>query len=113
MKRVEITEEIKEEETNSIQHSKRQIIVPGEVIVSGDDYLHGEGVRRDGDNVVANRFGLGEVIGRVVKVIPLSGAYVPRRGNVVLGRVTDIIFNGWLIDIDCPGSAFLPIAESP
>jgi len=93
--------------------SKRHVVVPGEIIVSGDDYLPGEGVRRESDNVVANRFGLAEVIGRVVKVIPLSGAYIPRRNNVVLGRVTDITFNGWLVDIDCPGNAFLPIAESP
>ncbi len=93
--------------------SKRHVVVPGEVIVSGDDYLPGDGVRREGDNVIANRFGMAEVLGRVVKVISLSGAYVPRRGNVVLGRVTDITFNGWLSDIDCPGNAFLPIAESP
>ena len=107
-----ITEEISEEKENS-EERKRKIVIPGEVIISGDDYLPGEGVRRDGENVVANRFGLAEIMGRVVKVIPLSGAYVPRRNNVVLGRVIDITFNGWLVDIDCPGSGFLPIAESP
>lgn len=104
------TEEVSE---SSVEPSKRHVVIPGEVIVSGDDYLPGEGVRRDGDNVVANRFGLAEVLGRVVKVISLSGAYVPRRNNVVLGRVTDITFNGWLLDVDYPGNAFLPIAESP
>lgn len=93
--------------------SKRTIVIPGEVIVSGEDYLPGEGVRREGDDVVANRFGMSEVSGRVVKVIPLSGAYIPRRNNVVIGRVTDITFNGWLIDVDWAGNAFLPIAESP
>lgn len=92
---------------------KRKIVIPGEVIVSGDDYLPGEGVRREGDNVVANKFGLAEQTGKVVKVIALSGAFVPRRNNVVLGRVTDILFNGWLVDIDSAGSSFLPIAESP
>src|SRR3989338_5349986 len=93
--------------------SKRTIVIPGEVIVSGEDYLPGEGVRREGDDVVANRFGMSEVSGRVVKVIPLSGAYIPRRNNVAIGRVTDITFNGWLIDVDWAGNAFLPIAESP
>lgn len=93
--------------------SKRTVVVPGEVIINGDDYLPGEGAHRDGDNVVASRFGLAEIAGRVVKVIPLSGAYVPRRNNVVLGRVTDLTFNGWLFDIDCSSNAFMPIAESP
>src|SRR3990167_4611760 len=93
--------------------SKRKIVIPGEVIVSGEDYLPGEGVRREGDDVIANKFGLAEQTGKVVKVIPLSGAFVPRRNNVVLGRITDITFNGWLLDIDSAGNAFLPIAESP
>ena len=105
--------EAPEEEMISAEVSKRTIVVPGEIIVEGDDYLPGEGARREGEKVVASRFGLGEIAGRVVKVIPMSGAYVPRRNNVVLGRVTDITFNGWLLDLDCPGSGFLPIAESP
>src|SRR3989344_9604674 len=102
-----------QEEANSEEPSKRLVVVPGESIVEGEDYLPGEGARREGDKVVAGRFGLAEIAGRVIKVIPLSGAYIPRRNNVVLGCVSDITFNGWLVDIDCPGNAFLPIAESP
>jgi len=92
---------------------KRTIVVPGEVIISGEDYLPGEGARRSGENVIASRFGLSEVAGRAVKVIPLFGAYVPRRGNVVIGRVSDITFYGWMINIDSASSGFLPIEESP
>lgn len=102
-----------ESDTNSVEVSKRTVVIPGEVIVDGEDYLPGEGARREEDHVVATRFGLAEIAGRVVKVIPLSGAYVPRRNNVVLGRVTDITFNGWIFNVDCPGNAFMPIAESP
>ncbi|MBX4211835.1 RNA-binding protein [Candidatus Pacearchaeota archaeon] len=92
---------------------KRKIVVPGEVIVSGEDYLPGDGARREGENVVASRFGLAEEAGRVVRVIPIFGAFVPRRGNVVIGRVVDITFYGWLVDIDSASSGFLPIEESP
>ena len=92
---------------------KRKIVVPGEVIVSGDDYLPGEGAKRDGENVVASRFGLAEESGRVVKVIPITGAFIPRRNNVIIGRVTNITFNGWIVDVDSASSGFLPIDESP
>lgn len=105
--------EAHEETSADSEPSKRKVVVPGEIIVSGDDYLPGEGVRREGADVVANKFGLAEQVGRVVKVISISGAYIPRRNNVILGRVVDITFNGWLIDIDSAASAFLPIAESP
>lgn len=97
----------------NVEPSKRIIVVPGETIVSGEDYLPGEGTRRNGDNVVANKFGLAEIAGRVVRVIPLFGAFVPRRGNVVIGRVSDITFRGWNVDIDSASSGFLPIEESP
>lgn len=101
-----------EEEISEVK--TRKIVVPGEVIVSGDDYLPSEGARRENDNVVASRFGLAEVAGRVVKVIQLFGAFVPRRGNVVIGRVSEIISGrGWLVDIDCAAKAFLPLEEFP
>ncbi len=102
-----------EELNTNVESKKRKLVVPGEVIVSGDDYLPGEGARRDGKDVVAGRFGLAEELGRVVKVLAITGAFIPKRGNVVIGRVVDITFSGWLIDIDYAGSGFLPLDESP
>ncbi|MDP4039265.1 MAG: exosome complex RNA-binding protein Rrp4 [Candidatus Pacearchaeota archaeon] len=93
--------------------AKRVIVVPGEVIASGEDFLPGDGTYREGNEIIAERYGLSEIVGRVVKIIPLSGAYIPRRNNVVLGRVIDILHSGWLVDIDTAGSSFLPLAETP
>lgn len=97
----------------SSESVKRKVVVPGEIISSGEDFLPGEGTRREGINIVASRFGLAEESGRVVKIIPIFGAFVPRRNNVIIGRVTDITHAGWLVDIDSASSAFLPIEESP
>jgi exosome complex component RRP4 len=97
----------------SEENVKREVVIPGEVIVKGEDYLPSDGTRREGENVLASRFGLSEVQGRVVKVIPIFGAFVPRRNNVILGRVTDLTFNGWLVDIEAAGQSFLPLEECP
>jgi exosome complex component RRP4 len=105
---VENTEEYSDDSVK-----KRFIVVPGEVIVKGEDYLPSEGTRREGENIIASRFGLAEESGRVIKVISISGAFVPRRGNVVIGRILDITFHGWLVDIDYASSGFLPVEESP
>ncbi|VVB78159.1 Exosome complex component Rrp4 [uncultured archaeon] len=102
--------EIIEEHEEKIE---RKLVIPGEVIVTGDDYLPGDFTRKEGKEVVSNRFGLAEVSGRVVKIIPISGVFEPRRGNTVIGRVEDVTFNGWLIDIGGPYSSFLPLAECP
>ena len=50
---------------------------------------------------------------KLVKVIPLSGVYQPRRGNIVIGKVNLLTFNGWVIDIGTAENAFLPIMETP
>jgi len=38
---------------------------------------------------------------------------MPRRGNIIIGRITDITFNGWIMDINAPYLAFLPFTECP
>jgi exosome complex component RRP4 len=99
-------------ETNgAAEEKKREKVVPGEIVETGTSFLPGENTKRIGENIIATRYGLLDKEGRLVKVIPLSGIYLPRRGNVVIGKIEDITFNGWLIDIDSPYKAFLPITE--
>ena len=101
------------EKTQVKKESKKKLVVPGETIVSGDDYLPGDFTRKEGKDVVASRYGLAKISGRVVKIIPLSGIFEPRRGNSVIGRISDITFNGWVVEIGGPYRAFLSLAECP
>jgi exosome complex component RRP4 len=98
------------EEKNKIE---RKIVIPGEIIVEGDDYLPGEGTEKKQGKIVANKFGLAEESRKLIKVISLSGVYQPRRGNVVIGKVENVTFNGWVIDINAPETAFLTLNEVP
>ncbi len=93
--------------------SERKVVIPGEVIAKGNDFLPGEGTEKRGEEIVALRYGLAEETNRLVKVIPLSGVYHPRRGNVVIGKVELITFNGWVIDIGTAENAFLSLTEVP
>ncbi|MBS3076586.1 RNA-binding protein, partial [Candidatus Pacearchaeota archaeon] len=68
-----------------VEENKRQVVIPGEIINSGVDFLPGEGTEKRGDDIVSLRYGLSEEKNNLVKVIPLSGTYIPRRGNVVIG----------------------------
>jgi exosome complex component RRP4 len=93
--------------------NKRQFVIPGEIIANGDDYLPGEGTERTNKGIVALRFGLAEEFNKLIRVIPLSGTYQPRRGNIIIGKVEMITMNGWVIDIGSPENAFLPLMEVP
>ena len=93
--------------------TNRTVVIPGEVIVTGEKFLPGENTERKGKDVVAMRYGLSEESNGLVKVIPLSGVYQPRKGNVVIGKVENITFSGWVVDIDVTENAFLSLSEVP
>jgi len=94
--------------------SDRKIVIPGEVLAKGDNYLLGENTEKNSKGeIIALRYGLSEESNRLVKVIPLSGTYKARRGNVVIGKVSNINLNGWNIDIGSPESTFLSLMEVP
>ena len=92
---------------------KRKIVIPGEVIAKGEEYLPGEWTEKQDRGIVALRYGLAEESNKLVKVIPLSGVYSARRGNVVIGKVENLNFNGWMLDIGVANSTFLSLAEVP
>lgn len=89
----------------------KDIAVPGETIAKGMDYLPAYGTYRDGDNIIAGKLGLIGIDGRLVKVIPLSGRYVPKNGDVIIGKVIDITFSGWRIDTNSAYSAMLSLKD--
>ncbi len=91
----------------------RKVVIPGEVVFSGSDYLPGDNTEKRGEDIVALKYGLAEEMNKLVKVIPLSGPYNPRRNNVVIGKVDMITHNGWVIDIGSADNGFLPLTEVP
>jgi len=77
---------------------EKDIVVPGEVLANGMDYLPAGGAIREGENIIACRLGLINIDNRLVKVIPLTGRYIPKRGDMVIGEITEIGFNGWRVN---------------
>lgn len=90
----------------------KQLVVPGEVIAEGMDFLPAGGVYRDGEQLIAQKIGLVSVENRLVKLIPLSGTYTPKIGDVVIGQVVNITFNGWVVDIGFSNMAQLSIRDA-
>ncbi|MBI2580971.1 RNA-binding protein [Candidatus Woesearchaeota archaeon] len=90
----------------------KSIVVPGEEVAAGMDFLPTEGIYRDGEKLVASRLGLLVVDGRLVKLIPLSGKYLPKRGDVIVGKVIDVAISGWRIDINSAYTAMLSMKEA-
>jgi len=93
--------------------NKRQLVLPGEMIASGD-YTLGKNVYRGGDNnVYSSILGLAEIKGNTVDVIPLRGTYIPKAGDIVIGTVVDVVVGAWVVKLDGIPTALLPFGNTP
>jgi exosome complex component RRP4 len=89
---------------------ERDFVVPGDEIINSMDYLPGRNCLREGNSIYAKRLGIVNVDGRVISVIPLTGVYFPRIGDMVIGEVEDVQSNGWVVNINSAHSAYLPLS---
>jgi len=89
---------------------EREFVVPGDEIISSMDFLPGRNCLREGNSIYAKRLGIVNLDGRVISVIPLTGVYFPRVGDMVIGEVEDVQSNGWVISINSAHSAYLPLS---
>ena len=90
----------------------KEIVVPGEILAEGMDYLPSYGVFRDQGKIIAMQLGLINISGRVIKLIPLSGRYIPKKDDIVLGKIADIGFSGWRVDIGWAFEANLGLKDA-
>jgi len=86
---------------------ERKQVIPGDVIARGN-HRYGPYIEKRGDEYVALRVGLAEVGREGVKLNPLTGPYIPRAEDDVIGKVVDMNGFGWVVDINSCFDGFLP-----
>src|SRR3989344_620217 len=91
---------------------EKTVVVPGQELADGMDYLPGFGTYRDGEQIVASQLGLLSVEGRAIKIIPLSGKYIPKRDETIIAQVVDITMHGWRLEINSAYSAMLTLKDA-
>ncbi|MGQ9720242.1 MAG: exosome complex RNA-binding protein Rrp4 [Candidatus Jordarchaeum sp.] len=90
----------------SLHFKNRDIVVPGELLAEGE-YKPGEGTFREGNGIYSSVVGLAEAKGKVIQVVAFEGAYIPKAGDVVIGKVIDVKMTSWRIDIKSPYQALM------
>ena len=81
--------------------SERVLVLPGEEIPA-HGLRPGPGTYRVQGRIYASVLGLLQTRPPAVRVVPLSGRYIPKPHDVVLGTVTDVQGTFWLLDIGAP-----------
>ena len=91
---------------------KKQLVTPGDLLAEGE-YIAGENAYMEGNKIYAQRIGLADSENKKVNVVALRAFYVPKIGDMVIGTVIEVGFNGWTVDIKAPYTAMLRASCSP
>ncbi len=92
--------------------SEREVVIPGEKLAEGMDFLPGENTYRDNNSIYSRVLGIVGMSGRVLKITPLAGPYVPRIGDRIIVKVFDITMSGWRVDTNTAYSAILNVRDA-
>ncbi len=98
--------------TNKVIVKDREIVIPGDILAEGLDYLPSGRAFRDKDKLYASSMGLVNIKGRVIKVIPLAGKYLPAEMDAVIGTIVSTGKHGWQVNINAPTKADLNILDA-
>jgi exosome complex component RRP4 len=93
-----------------MQEIKRKFVVPGDRITEGN-FRPSMNVIKVGNSIIATRIGIAEAGRDGIKVIPLSGVYIPRVNDIVIGKITDHSSLSWEVDINSCFSGHLPAQD--
>jgi len=91
---------------------ERQLVIPGETLARGLDYLPSTGCFRVDNEIRAKVMGLVRVKDRFITIVPLAGVYSPRSGDGVIGFIEDMQTTIWIVDINSPYDAILLLGEA-
>ena len=90
----------------------KDIAVPGEVLAVGMESFPGIGTYREGENIIAAQLGLVQLEGRTIKLISLSGRYIPKKYDTIICNVIDVNMSGWRLETNSAYSAMLSMKEA-
>ena len=89
---------------------KRKYVIPGDVITTGP-YRAEENVHLFGDKIIATTVGISEIFDSGVRVIPLTGRYIPRIDDFIIGIVKSHTSLSWELDINSCYAGILPAQD--
>lgn len=87
----------------------RKLVIPGDSLGEGHA---GRNAYEESGKVFSRVVGLREERNGLFFVIPLSGIYNPKKGDGVIGKIEDVSFSKWIVDINSPYEAVLPLSEA-
>ncbi len=90
--------------------NKRKYVIPGDVVTTGP-FRPEQNVILEGNKIISTTIGISEIYDDSVKVIPLTGKYIPKINDLVIGKVISHTSLSWELDINSCYVGFLPAQD--
>ena len=85
-------------------------VIPGEVIVSGN-YRSEQNTFMEGNKIISSVIGLSDIHDGSVRVIPLTGGYIPKDDDLVIGKIISHSAMSWQVNINSCYDGMLPATD--
>ncbi len=93
-----------------MMENKRKYVIPGDVVTTGP-FRPEQNVILEGNKIISTSIGISEIYDDSVKVIPLTGKYIPKINDLVIGKVISHTSLSWELDINSCYVGFLPAQD--
>ena len=90
--------------------NKRKYVIPGDVVTTGP-FRPEQNVILEGEKIISTTIGISEIYDDSVKVITLTGKYIPKIDDLVIGKVNSHTSLSWELDINSCYVGFLPAQD--
>ena len=90
--------------------SRRKYVIPGDVVTTGP-FRPEQNVVLDGTKIISTVVGISELYEDTVRVISLTGKYIPKINDLIIGKVISHTSLSWELDINSCYVGFLPAQD--
>lgn len=88
---------------------EKELVTPGDTIYDGNELYPNSGVYEENDKIISKYIGVVEYGQNSVRVVPMSGRYLPEEGDIIIAEVSSVGYNNWRADLNSAYDGMLKI----
>ena len=93
-----------------MSNERKRHVIPGEIITTGS-YRAEQNTIQVGENIISTVVGLSDIHDESVRVIPLTGGYMPKDDDLVIGKIISHSSLSWTANINSCYVGMLPASD--
>ncbi|KAF1741863.1 hypothetical protein MXB_216 [Myxobolus squamalis] len=89
----------------------KKIVMPADFLTKDESIMKGYNTYTNGSSIFSSVFGYSEQIDKLICVNPIKSRYQPEIGDVIVGRILEVTYKRWIVDIGAKQNAVLLLSS--